>query len=425
MRKILVPAFLVLLSGCVLRSGSGGSFDGLSGIHAGDAQILAERTAVELGQRYTPAHTALVLQKAPGAFGDILEQQLRTAGFALGGSGLTVNYKLDAVDDGSSPGLGYVQVTCSDGQLFSFSRPLGQPPMITEPPSTRPVPEDHPLESRPLPESMPAAAPPAADGPAEAARTAPVPNPVVPAPVQAASTPGTARPEPLPAGSTATGRGLYVPVTSKAKASVVAKRNGIPVADFCRWNDVTPGTTLKKGTMVFLVEPPAPVQAATAPTPSASASPAVRPPAQEQISPKLTLPGEPASVPAPVVPSDPVPTAPEPKAAVPAAASMPAPAVSAMPGSLPDEPAAEPVIEQMWEISKGQMLRGQMEGWAAVAGYSLIWNAQHDYEMRSSATFSGSFHDAVKRFYAALQASGLALRVTIYEGNKVMEVSEH
>lgn len=79
----------------------------------------------------------------------------------------------------------------------------------------------------------------------------------------------------------------------------------------------------------------------------------------------------------------------------------------------------------LWEIQKGSMLRVQMEGWAAVAGYSLIWNAQNDYEMRSYATFSGEFIDAVKNFFAALQANGLALRVTIYQGNKVMEVSEH
>ena len=90
-------------------------------------------------------------------------------------------------------------------------------------------------------------------------------------------------------------------------------------------------------------------------------------------------------------------------------------------------PVAATAIEAVpvWEIHKGEMLRGLMEGWAAIAGYSLIWNAQNDYEMRSSATFSGVFVDAVKNFFAALQANGLALRVTIYQGNQVMEVSEH
>ncbi len=71
------------------------------------------------------------------------------------------------------------------------------------------------------------------------------------------------------------------------------------------------------------------------------------------------------------------------------------------------------------------MLREQMTDWAASANYNLIWNAQNDYELRGSATFQGEFIDAVKTLFAALQANGLALRVTIYQGNQVMEVSEH
>lgn len=269
----------------------------------------------------------------------------------------------------------------------------------------------------PAPAAEPAKAE-TAPAPAEKPKAAPIPEPV-PAPAPVASAPKSA-PEPLPAEPITRGRDVYVPVKSRAKASVVARRNNVPVADFCRWNDVTPNTMLTAGTMVFLVEPPSPVKTAAAPAPAqpaASASPALQTPTPEQISRKPSLPKE--AEPAPAV--------------VPVAASVPAPAAPAtspavytalepLPGS---EPVAPAVPEQAWEITRGQMLRSQMEGWAAVAGYSLVWNARHDYEMRSSATFTGSFHDAVKRFYAALQANGLALRVTIYEGNKVMEVNEH
>lgn len=85
----------------------------------------------------------------------------------------------------------------------------------------------------------------------------------------------------------------------------------------------------------------------------------------------------------------------------------------------------EPASAPRWEVDKGRMLREQMTDWAASANYNLIWNAQNDYELRGSATFQGEFIDAVKTLFAALQANGLALRVTIYQGNKVMEVSEH
>ena len=86
---------------------------------------------------------------------------------------------------------------------------------------------------------------------------------------------------------------------------------------------------------------------------------------------------------------------------------------------------AEPMSLPAWEVERGRMLREQMESWAAQAGYTLIWSAQNDYEMQSSARFTGVFIEAVKNLFAALASNGLALRVTIYQGNNVMEVSEH
>ena len=412
--RLFLLAF-ILLSACVMRGGR--SFDGLSAGHANDAQYLAGRVADELRERYAPAQTALSLDPAPGAFGEELERRLRQDGFAVGPSGLNVRYKLDVVDGNAAPGLGYVQVSCSDGQIFSVSHPLGAPAPITEPPSTRPVPEEHPIESRPLPETPPAPAPLPAPAPASVAASAPAketpaastPEKKAEAPASAATPAAQASPAPLE--PVTVGKGLFVPVKSRAKASVVARRNNIPVADFCRWNEVKPNTMLTAGTMVFLVEPHRPDPSPSVPVAAAPpASPALQKPTPEQTSPRLSLP---ASPPEP----SPMPAAAPAAPAVPAAYAVEEPL-----------PLAEPVDftpEQQWEIQKGRLLRSQMEGWAAIAGYSLIWNAQHDYEMRSNAMFTGSFLDAVRAFYAALQANGLALRVTIYEGNKVMEVSEH
>lgn len=71
------------------------------------------------------------------------------------------------------------------------------------------------------------------------------------------------------------------------------------------------------------------------------------------------------------------------------------------------------------------MLRDQLGDWATQAGFSLVWNARNDYELQSSATFRGDFVAAIREFFAALASNGLALRVTIYQGNNVMEVSEN
>lgn len=387
MKKIACLLLFASLCGCVLRNNATpGSYDGLSAAYSGDARILAERTAEELGRRHAPAHTAVSLDRAPGIFGDVLEQKLRADGFALGSSGLGVSYRLDVLDAEGSPTMGYVRVACTDGQMFSLTREIFRG---TEAPSM-PVREERPLESRPLPESV-----------------SPVNNPTAPVRKHTVKKTGT--------------------------AAAVAKRCGIPVRDFCRWNQVGSNAVLEKGYEVYLAEPPAglipvaatvPVPAGASEEPSASqAAPMPEPvslPSRAQTSPALRL-GKPQV-------SEPVaytPVAQVPKPAVTPLAD--APAASSSPAPLPVvETDMEAVpVSQCWEIQKGSMLRGQLEGWAAVAGYSLIWNAQNDYEMRSSAMFSGEFIDAVKNFFAALQANGLALRVTIYQGNRVMEVAEH
>ena len=66
-----------------------------------------------------------------------------------------------------------------------------------------------------------------------------------------------------------------------------------------------------------------------------------------------------------------------------------------------------------------------MEGWATVAGYHLIWESPNDYMMESRAMFHGTYIEAVRNFFAALAANGHALRVTVYEGNKTVVISEH
>lgn len=394
-------------SGCVMHKSGPGSFDGLSTDYAADAQAFAAQTAEELSRRHAPAHTSVALDRAPGVFGDVLEQKLRADGFALGSSGLGVSYRLDTLETDGTPMRGYVQVACSDGQMFSFTREVFKG---TEPPFSTPVPEEHPLETRPLPERTP-----------------------MQADAQAA-----ANPVPAP------GVKVY-PVKKTGTAAVVARRSGVPVKDFCRWNNVGPTTTLAKGSPVYLSEPPAGIipVASSVPSPAdvpedqpapqaATSAPMPDPvslPSRAQTSPALTLgkpkPSEPVAY-APVAVN--MPTAPSPETSAPVTEPpvAPAPSTPTVSSEAPT-PVAATAIEAVpvWEIHKGEMLRGLMEGWAAIAGYSLIWNAQNDYEMRSSATFSGVFVDAVKNFFAALQANGLALRVTIYQGNKVMEVSEH
>lgn len=439
MKRLLVLAFLtgMSLTGCIAGQKTG-SLDTLSADHAGDARALAELAATELTGRHAPAHTALRLERAPGAFGETLEAELRRAGFALvPDGGLGISYTLDVLRDQGQP-LGYVRISSTDGQLFSISRKLSDAPVTyTEPPSAQ-APSST-LEARPLPDPVSS---PGVDPAGQAAL------PVAESPAKEATVP--------PAGA---GNVKTVPVSRTATAAAVARRSGVPVDDFCRWNNVGPNAMLIEGYQVYLSEPPAgtiPV-AAENPVPAGVAATLPAPvPASTTLpahtSAKLSLPSAPQKAETrtisytPSVSSAPVstpmtpPSPPAPVAEGPRVSPVPSPVptstpsgdtASAVPASLPADAEIVPVSNpagmgvRSWEIVKGEMLKAQLERWATDAGYTLIWSAHNDYEMQSNSTFNGPFKDAVKAFFGALQSNGHALRVTIFEGNSVVEVSEH
>lgn len=173
-------------------------------------------------------------------------------------------------------------------------------------------------------------------------------------------------------------------VRTSATAAQIAKRNKIPMANFCRWNEVTPNQILPTGYRVHLQQP---AQASVA-----IASPA--PPIAQHV--PVAPVASPAVVPAPQ--ND-------------AKEEIPAP-------SLP-----ETAPMSTWTITPGN-LQAQVSAWSAQANYQLLWKTQNDFEMESHARFQGDFLDAIRQLFTGLQRSGHALRVTLYQGNNVLEVSE-
>lgn len=78
---------------------------------------------------------------------------------------------------------------------------------------------------------------------------------------------------------------------------------------------------------------------------------------------------------------------------------------------------------QAWIINPG-LLRGQLEAWSARAGYQLVWEAKNDFEMFSQASFEADYIGAVTGLFSGMHAQGNPLRVTVYQGNRVLKVTE-
>lgn len=439
-KKSLTIALMagLFLPGCTAAKQETASFDALSDRYASDAEALAVAAAREISDRHT-SHVPLSVDAAPGAFGTALERELHSNGMTLVDSGgVRLSYTLNVTQRDGKP-LGYAEVSSSDGKLLCFTRNLGEMRYTAAPSDGG---SSSTLEARPLPD--PAASTAEADRPIIGGG-----KPLGPEKAEPLTPEGPVSVAERPAPKT-------VPVSRTATAAAVARRSGVPVDDFCRWNNVGPNAMLIEGYQVYLSEPPAgtipvaaenPVPAGVAagtpeatlpaPVPASTTLPA-------HTSAKLSLPsGAPQKtetisytpVAAPVTP--PTPTAPVAEsrggvspASSPVPASTPSGDTAAVPASLPADaeiiPVGNPVEDaRTWEIVKGEMLKAQLERWATDAGYTLIWSAHNDYEMQSNSTFNGPFKDAVKVFFGALQSNGHALRVTIYEGNCVMEVSEH
>jgi LysM repeat protein len=399
---------MVMLNGCAMprssrdRDGGMAVYDGVSAAYPGVSYALASAAAEELARRYPPAQTTLGVTSDATDFNRDLRAALRALGVSVvPSSSLQVGYTLDLIKDQVPPTC-YLQVRTSEGEAFGLVRDLSAY-------SASPAPELNP---------GPSPVPVASSDLVDPVRPEPAPSA---APMAVATTaPRAADSESKPS---MTSRGI--PVRAKATASRIAKRNKVPLSDFCRWNGVTPDAVLEVGRLVHLRDPgPGAVPAAR--SVPVVATTAVKAPAPEPVPAKS--PGSKAEEfqagareagPAKPVEPAPAPVAKDAKAEEIQTSSEPYPYPPVV-----EEPRAVPEdFPSPWKIGPGS-LHGQVQEWAIRAKYRVIWRASRDLEMESTASFNGSFVDAVRQLFSSLHRSGFPLRVTVFQGNNVLEVAE-
>ncbi|MBF0483005.1 MAG: hypothetical protein HQK82_15270, partial [Desulfovibrionaceae bacterium] len=269
-KSFLVALFAVSLmaASCVhsTPNGDGGasSYDGVSDNYPSDASDLAVYAADELAGQYPPVSTTLRLAKTRTPFGERFEAALRSKGFAVStgqDSGIGVRYVLDIIQ-GQTPPSCYLQVRTSDGASLgkvrelvgmSFTNPEPAPSSV----QSKNLPAEPMAEPAVTPKDL-RAQPLAADSPAApfsvdkaTAVVAPDPNDAAPAPEDPSA----------------------VVVHKKSQAKRYAKYRKVSVEDFCRWNKVSPQTSLEPGRRVFIKAPAEKPKAVAAPA-AAKALPA-------------------------------------------------------------------------------------------------------------------------------------------------------
>lgn len=103
-------------------------------------------------------------------------------------------------------------------------------------------------------------------------------------------------------------------------------------------------------------------------------------------------------------------------------------AVFATSSAAQDAPAAldavsETAVErEIWAVLSGGSLKATLEGWARIAGWTVVWDNPLDYRLRASAIFEGVFEQAIADLVDAIHQERPELTVTLYRGNQVLHV---
>ena len=420
-RTLVTGACLLLLTGCAAFPFHGSrevagvrTADALSETWPADAERFASQAALELSRRYPAGQTGLSLVTVPGQFGTSLENQLRGHGFAIfpsdSSSGLRIGYVLDEIIGEITP-TGYLQIRTSDGTAVSMIRKrMGGLPSTTAAPAASVSAPEEPVPGTPV-------VTPPAHTPEPAPAEAPLPE-VPQTPVS--QTPTAHKEEP----SKASGDSRRMPI-------ITAVRTVIPV----KWQYSIQGTELRQKQVPYPQNVPwrkALMDIATATDSTvdinAKAKLVTFTPKGMSSAPALANSAAPSQPESPVVATALADAAATSKSA-PATTNTPetpaTPKVEAT--SIPASPAvtivAEPVSLPEWHLSQGS-LRTQLDVWASRASWQLIWNADTDLDMQSSASFRGNFVAAVTQLFEGLHAAGFPLRATFYPSNNVLEVSD-
>lgn len=76
-----------------------------------------------------------------------------------------------------------------------------------------------------------------------------------------------------------------------------------------------------------------------------------------------------------------------------------------------------------WTVASGHDLRQTLSEWCARQGWTLTWKSDFTYEMTTTASFSGSFEDAVKAVIVSMKDVRPSPTVEMYGANKVLVVA--
>lgn len=78
-----------------------------------------------------------------------------------------------------------------------------------------------------------------------------------------------------------------------------------------------------------------------------------------------------------------------------------------------------------WIANTNDSLMNTLAAWSKQAEWQLVWDIKEDFVLQAGSTFGGEFDEAVTELIGILNRDARSLRVTFYEGNKVLRISSN
>lgn len=93
-------------------------------------------------------------------------------------------------------------------------------------------------------------------------------------------------------------------------------------------------------------------------------------------------------------------------------------------GASTQPPAVSAPKPTPFALKAGESLETQLQGWAAKAGWTVIWNLPNDWIVPGAATFTPDFETSANRVVEALSHNGADVRADVYTVNKTIVIHQ-
>lgn len=100
-----------------------------------------------------------------------------------------------------------------------------------------------------------------------------------------------------------------------------------------------------------------------------------------------------------------------------------APALAGAPVPMSTEVVAAAAPVEEWELDPSdKTVNAALSRWATKAGWQLLWEFPHDYEIDARSTVPGTFEDAVEAVARSIDSAEAPMLAIFYKGNKVLRI---